>query len=97
MQTVVNLKEIENKAKNELSKETFSKLRDTSPLLHQPIRMQNVLFTETQRKKKHEVCSTLEKSFRCYCSFLSTEDHLFDDPNIKKMRQDPKHSVEKRQ
>ena len=84
MQTVVNLKEIENKAKNELSKETFSKLRDTSPLLHQPIRMQNVLFTETQRKKKHEVCSTLEKSFRCYCSFLSTEDHLFDDPTLRK-------------
>ena len=39
MQVVVNLKEIEKKAKKELSKETFSKLRDISPLLHQSIRI----------------------------------------------------------
>ena len=63
MQAVVNLKEIEKKAKKELSKETFSKLRDISPLLRQSIRMQNILFTETQRKRKYDVCSTLGKNF----------------------------------
>ena len=56
MQVVVNLKEIEKKAKKELPKETFSKLRDIQPLLHQLIRMQSVLFTETQRKRKYDVC-----------------------------------------
>ena len=92
MQAAVNLKEIEKEAKKELSKETFSKLRDISPLLHESIRMQNVLCTETQRKRKYDVCSTLGKNFRCYFSCLSTEDYLFDGPTIKKMRQDLKHS-----
>ena len=39
MQAVANLKDIEKKAKKELSKETFPKPRDISPLLHQSIRM----------------------------------------------------------
>ena len=97
MQAVVNLKEIEKKVKKELSKETFSKLRDISPLLHQSIRMQNVLFTETQRKRKYDVCLTLERNFLCYSSCPSIEGHLFDEPSIKKMCQDLNHSVKKRQ
>ena len=40
MQAVVNLKEIEQKAKKELSKKIFLKLHDISPLLHQSIKMQ---------------------------------------------------------
>ena len=96
MQVVVNLKEIEKKAKKELSKETFSKLCDISLLLHQSIKMQkNVLFTDTQRKRKY-VCSALGKKFHCYSSCPST-DHFFDEPTIKKMCQDLKHSVKKRQ
>ena len=91
-QGVVNLRAIEKKAKKELSK-----LRDISPLLHQSIRMQNVLFTETQRKRKYDICSTLRKHFRCYFSCPSTENRLFDEPTITKMRQNLKHSVEKRQ
>ena len=91
-QGVVNLRAIEKKAKKELSK-----LRDISPLLHQSIRMQNVLFTETQRKRKYDICSTLRKHFRCYFSRPSTENRLFDEPTITKMRQNLKHSVEKRQ
>ena len=74
MQVVVNLKEIEKKAKKELSKETFSKF--ACKLLH--------VFNSG-------------KKFRCYSSYLSTKDHLFDEATIKKMRQDPKHSLEKRQ
>ena len=66
-------------------------------MLHQSIRMQNFLFTETQRKRKYNVCSTLGKNFRYYSSCPSTEDHFFDEPTSKKMRQDLKHSVEKRQ
>ena len=61
MQAIVNLKEIEKKAKKELSKETFSKLCVISPLLHQSIRMQNVLFIETQRNRKY-LCSILGKN-----------------------------------
>ena len=97
MQVVFNLKEIEKKPNKELSKETFSNLRDISPLLHQSIRMQNVLFTETQRKRKYDVCSILGKNFRCYCNCPSTEDYLFYKPTIKKMCQDLKHSEGKRQ
>ena len=97
MQAVVNLKEIEKKTKKELSKETFSKLCDISPLLHQSIRIQNVLFTETQRKSKYDMCSTLGTHSHCYSSCPSTEDYLFQEPTIKKMRQDLYHSEGKRQ
>ena len=93
---VVNLKKIEKKAKKELSKEIL-KLRNISPFLHQSIRMQNVLFMETLKKRKYEICSTLGKNVRCYCSCPSTEDNLFDEPTIKKIRQDLKHSVKNRQ
>ena len=89
---VVNLKKIDKKAKKELSMEIL-KLRNISPFLHQSIRMQNVLFMETLKKRKYEICSTLGKKFRCYSSCPSTEDNLFDEPTIKKIRQDLKHSV----
>ena len=55
MQVVVNLKEIEKKAKKELSKKIFLKLHDISPLLHHSIKMQKVLFMETQRKGKYNI------------------------------------------
>ena len=95
MQAIVNPKEIEKKQKK--SKDTFSKLRDISPLLHQLTRLQNVLFTETQRKRTYNVFSTLGKIFCCYSSCMSTEDHLFVGHNIKKMRQNLKEPVEERQ
>ena len=95
MQPVVNLKEIEKKRKK--SKDTFSKLRDISPLLHQLTRLQTVLFMETQRKRTYNVFSTPGKNFCCYSSCVSTEDHLFVGPIIKEMRQDLKEPVEKRQ
>ena len=63
MPAVVNLKEIEKKAKKELSKETFSKLHDISLLMHQSIRMQNVLFMETQRKREIWCVFHSEKKF----------------------------------
>ena len=84
MQVVVSLKGTEKKAKKELSKDIILKLRDTSPFLHQSIKMQNVLFTETQRKRKNDVCSTLGKNFRCYSSCPSTEDYLLLGPQLKK-------------
>ena len=74
MQAVANLKEIEKKAIEELSKEIYSKLRDISPLLHQSVRMQNVLFTGRQRKRKCDVCSTLGNDFRCYSRCPPTKD-----------------------
>ena len=90
MQAVVNLKEIEKKAKKKLSKEKFSKLRDISTFLNQSIRLQNVLFMEMQRKRKYDVCFTLGKAFCCYSSYPPTEDYLFDERTIKKLRQDLK-------
>ena len=59
--------------------------------------MQNATFTETQRKAKYDVSSTLGwggGDFRCYSSCSLKVDHLFDKPIIKKMRQNLKHSVE---
>ena len=70
MQAVVSLKEIEKKAKKELSKETFSKLRDISPLLHQSIRIQTVLLMDIQRKRKYDVCLTLRKKFSLLLQLL---------------------------
>ena len=96
MQAVVKPKEIEKKAKKELSKETLSKLSDIIPLLYQSIRMQNVLFKETQRKRKDDMYFTLQKNFR-YSSCPSTEDYFFDESTIKKMCQDLKHSRRRRQ
>ena len=89
MQAVANLKEIGKKANKNLSKETISKLCDISPFLHQSNRVLNVIFTETQRKAKYDVSSTLGGDFRCYSSCSLTEDHRFDKTIIKKMRQKP--------
>ena len=92
MQAVANLKEIEKKANKDMSKETISKLCDISPFLHQSNRVLNVIFTETQRKAKYDVSSTLGwggGDFRCYSSCSLTEDHRFDKTIIKKMRQKP--------
>ena len=49
------------------------------------------------RKRKYDVCSFLGKIFCYYSSCPSTEDYLFDEPTIKKMRQDHKHSEGKKQ
>ena len=46
--------------------------------------MQNVLFTETQRKRKNDVCSSFGKNFRCYSSCPSTEDHLLLGLQLRK-------------
>ena len=84
MQAVANVKEIEKKQKKELSKEIFSKLRDISPFLHRPIRMQYALFTEKERKGKYDLCSTVGKSICCYSSCWSTEGHLLDALILRK-------------
>ena len=84
MQVLVSLKGTEKKVEKELRKDIFLKLRDISPLLHQSIEMQNVLFAETQRKRKNDVCSTLGKNFRCYSSCPSAEDHLLLGPQLRK-------------
>ena len=49
MQVLVSLKGTEKKVEKELRKDIFLKLRDISPLLHQSIEMQNVLFEEKEK------------------------------------------------
>ena len=55
------------------------------------------MFCLPKHKGKENMIYVQRKHFRCYFSCPSTENRLFDEPTITKMRQNLKHSVEKRQ
>ena len=64
-------------------------------MLHQSIRVQNNLYRKPE-KKKNDVCTSLGRSYKYYANSSSTVDQLFDEPTFKKMRQDLKHSSERK-
>ena len=96
VKTVVALKEIEKQVKRDVSNQTWNKIRAVSFVSHQLDTVQNKLFTRTQIKNKTGVCDSLESSYKSYANSSSTVDQLFDEPTVKKMRQDLKHWSERK-
>ena len=87
MKAIVSLKEFETEIKKKVSPDTFEKLKSiSSQLLHQSFRVLNASFTDIQRKRKGDVYSSLRKYFKQFSKSDSSEEHLFDEPAIKRIR-----------
>ena len=87
MKAIVSLKEFETEIKKKVSPDTFEKLKSiSSQLLHQSFRVLNASFTDIQRKRKGDVYSSLIKYFKQFSKSDSSEEHLFDEPAIKRIR-----------
>ena len=87
MKAIVSLKEFETEIKKKVSPDTFEKLKSiSSQLLHQSFRVLNASFTDIQRKRKGDVYSSLRKYFKQFSKSDSSEEHLFDEPVIKRIR-----------
>ena len=59
---VVALKGLEHDAQDKIPRDIKRKLQDFSPLLHKSLRLNNTMFTDTQRKRKSDICQSLEKN-----------------------------------
>ena len=86
MKAIVSLKEFETEIKKKVSPDTFEKLKSISSQLHQSFRVLNASFTDIQRKRKGDVYSSLRKYFKQFSKSDSSEEHLFDEPAIKRIR-----------
>ena len=73
MKAIVSLKENETETKKKVSPDTFEKLKSISPQLHQLFRALNASFTDTQRKRKGKVCSSLGRHFKQFSQSDSSE------------------------
>ena len=86
MKAIVSLKEFETEIKKKVSPDTFEKLKSISSQLHQSFRVLNASFTDIQRQRKGDVYSSLRKYFKQFSNSDSSEEHLFDEPAIKRIR-----------
>ena len=84
------IKGLEHDAQDKIPRDIERKLQDVSQLLHKSLRLNDIMFTETQRKRKSDICQSLGKNFKSYTKFDSSEDYLFDEKTIKRMNQDLK-------
>ena len=64
----------------------FEKLKSISPQLHQSFRVLNASFTDIQRKRKRDVCSSLGRHFTQFSQSNSFEQYLLDEPAMKRIR-----------
>ena len=82
MKAIVSLKEVEKEIKKKVSPDTFQKLKFISLQLHQSFRVLNASFTDIQRKRKGDVCSSLGRHFKQFSQSDSSEQYLFDEPEM---------------
>ena len=94
---IVSLKEVETETKKKVSPDTFEKLKSISPQLHQSFRVPNASFTDIQRKRKGDVCSSLGRHFKQFSQSDSSEQYLFDEPAMKRIRAEMKNSDNNKQ
>ena len=92
MKAIVSLKEVE--IRKHVSPET---LKSTSPQLHQSFRVLNAFFTDIQRKRKGDVCSSLGRHFKEFSQSDSSEQYLLDEPAMKSIRAEMKSSENNKQ
>ena len=59
-----------------------------SPMLQKSLKVLNHSFSEGLRKRKAGVCTSLGRQFKPFASSTSTEDPLFDEDAMKKMKWD---------
>ena len=87
MKNIVSLNEVEIEIKKKFSPDTFEKLKSISPQLHQSFRVLNASFTDIQRKRKGNVCSSLGRHLKQFSQSDSCEQYLFDEAAMKRIGQ----------
>ena len=97
MKAIVSLKKVETEIKKKTSPDTFDKLKSILPQLHQSFRVLNASFTDIQRKRREDVCSSLERHFKQFSQSDSFEQYLFEEPAIKRIRAEMKNSDNNKQ
>ena len=97
MKAIVSLKKVEAEIKKKTSPDTFDKLKSILPQLHQSFRVLNASFTGIQRKRREDVCSSLERHFKQFSQSDSFEQYLFEEPAIKRIRAEMKNSDNNKQ
>ena len=97
MKAIASLKEVETEIKKKVSPDTFEKLKSISPQLHQSFRVLNAYFTDIQRKRKGDVCSSLGRHFKQFSQSDSSEQDLFDEPAMKRITAEMKNSDNNKQ
>ena len=90
MKALVTLKEVETEVKKKVSPDIFEKIKSVSPQLRQSFRVLNSSFTDILKKRKYDVCSVLGKRFKSFAQSDSSEEYLFDEPAMKKIRAEMK-------
>ena len=58
------LKGLEHDAQDKIPRDIKKKLQDVSQLLHKSLRLNNIMFTEIQRKRKSDICQSLGEKFK---------------------------------
>lgn len=109
LQAMERLKEIEKDIKRMILKEhrnatwvdkyvkdVTAKVLSVSPHLHKSLILQNCAFSEGLKKRKGDICNTLGNEFAAYKGSKSTEEWLFDEDAVKKMKSSLKAVSEKR-
>ena len=99
LQAMEKLKNVEKEIKRQIPKEIrnapwvekytkdlISKIQAIHPQLHKSLILQNCAFSENLKKRKGDVCSTLGSDFAAYKSSKSSDEWLFDEDSMKKMK-----------
>ena len=60
----VALKGLEYDAQDKIPRDIKRKLQDISQLLHKSLRLNNIMFTGIQRKRKSDICQSSGKTFK---------------------------------
>ena len=71
-------------------KKSYEIVKNISPLLQQSLKVLNSSFSETLRKRKQDVCTSLGAQFKPFAKSESSADMLFDDDTVKKIKSDLK-------
>ena len=109
LQAMEKLKNVERDVKKHIPREhrnapwvekyvqnMINRIHTISPHLHRSLILQNCAFSEYLKKRKGDVCSTLGSDFAAYKNSTSTNEWLFDDETVKKMKSDLKKVTEKK-
>ena len=81
------LKGLEHDAQDKIPRDIKRKLQDVSQLLHKSLRLNNIILTEIQRKRKSDIYQSLGEKFKLHAKYDSSEDYLFDEKTMKRMNE----------
>ena len=100
LQAMVELKKTEKTLKRSIKKgqgpatkevaEAYDNIKTISPMLQRSLKVLNYTFSETMRKRKYDVCTSLGRHFKPFATSDSSEESLFDEDTIKKMKSELK-------